>query len=823
MFQNNRQKRGNIWALFQKRTAMLVLSLAFAALIAGCGGAEEREAKYVERGKALYDQGDLVKAEVEFKNALQINPRGLEARYYMGLIAEREGNLPKAYRSYRSIVAEQPDHFRAHLKLAQYYALARQFDDAEKEAQIADGLEPNDPELITVHGNIAYGRKNYDEARRRAEAALAIDPEHEGAHLLLGKVLQAGGAGDEALRQVDHAIALNPNSVALRLLKASIYLERDQLDQVRAVYEELFAIEPENHRYRASLAQIYISRGRAEEAEGVLRAAVDAGLGGDETKLNLIDLIAATEGVDAAAAQARQFSAAEPDKHIFAFKLVSLYDRHGRRAEAAATLQDVIDRSGTEQAGLDARIALARLSLAEGDGARATALVTEVLNADPANADGLLMRAAFSLDEGQVEPAIADLRAVLRDRPNSTPALRLLAHAQTLRGDVAVAMDTLKRIVELDKTDIDSRQKLATHLAQRGNNAAALTLLDEILEIDPNSVAALQAKAGVLATQQNWAEAQAIVERLREMPEHQALAHTIEGGLHYAQGRYGEAVTAYDAAHRLSPTAVEPITGMTMSYLAQGAPEEAASFLESVLEQDPNSALAHNLLGETRLRQNKLAEAEEQFRLAISAPDDWAIPYLNLARLLIGRGDSQEALAVYQAGLEKLPDNLALQLAYAEAQEMVGDFAGARSTYEAVVKKHQDNAVAANNLAALLADYHYEDPESVRHALQLARRFEGSSNPLFVDTLGWVQFRLGDLAQARVNLERAVALMPHNPQLQYHLGMVLTQLGEHEAAVQALKKAVVDGAQYRGIDEARSTLAEVQRQQQETSNGETSG
>jgi tetratricopeptide (TPR) repeat protein len=515
--------------------------------------------------------------------------------------------------------------------------------------------------------------------------------------------------------------------------------------------------------------------------------------------------------------------AAEPDKHLFAFKLVSLYGQQDRAADAAAVLRKVITQAGTAQAGLDARVALARLFISQGDNASASEMVTEILNADPANPDGLMMRAAFSLNEGEIEAAIADLRTLLRDRPDSIPALKLLAQAQAARGEVEIAADTLKRVADLDKTDTDSRQKLAAHLAQSGNVSGALDLLDQILEIDSKSIAALQAKVGVLTAQQRWADAEATVKKVLEMPEHRAFGHTLYGGLYFAQGRYEDAAVAYEDAYRLAPTAVEPITGVTMSYLAQEAPDKAAEFLETIIEKDSKNAVAHNLLGETRLRQNEPQEAEHHFRLAMASSGNWAVPTHNLARLLAARGEINEVIAIYRAALEKQPGNVALQLALAEAQQKSGDYAGARSTYESIVEKHADNAVAANNLAALLADHHHDDSASVKRALALAQRFESSSNPYFIDTLGWVQFRLGDLPQARINLERAVALLPNNPQLQYHLGMVLARLGEHDDAVKALEKAVIDGADYPGLDNARSALADARRQKQDLATEEKSG
>ena len=55
----------------------LVLMLAASLLIA-CGGKEERKAKYLERGKAYFEEQNFDKARVEFKNVLQIDPKTAE-------------------------------------------------------------------------------------------------------------------------------------------------------------------------------------------------------------------------------------------------------------------------------------------------------------------------------------------------------------------------------------------------------------------------------------------------------------------------------------------------------------------------------------------------------------------------------------------------------------------------------------------------------------------------------------------------------------------------------------------------------------------------
>jgi len=56
------------------RIAIGAIIIALAVALISCGGPEEKKAKFFNRARALFDKGDFVKARLELKNALQIDP-----------------------------------------------------------------------------------------------------------------------------------------------------------------------------------------------------------------------------------------------------------------------------------------------------------------------------------------------------------------------------------------------------------------------------------------------------------------------------------------------------------------------------------------------------------------------------------------------------------------------------------------------------------------------------------------------------------------------------------------------------------------------------
>src|ERR1700722_8587725 len=101
-----------------RSVALASIVITMAVVISGCGGAKSRLASHMKRGQNYSQSGDFAKASVEFRNAMQIDPKDAQARVMAAEAAEKQGQLRGAYGLLQSVVEDQPGNVQARTALA---------------------------------------------------------------------------------------------------------------------------------------------------------------------------------------------------------------------------------------------------------------------------------------------------------------------------------------------------------------------------------------------------------------------------------------------------------------------------------------------------------------------------------------------------------------------------------------------------------------------------------------------------------------------------------------------------------------------------------
>jgi Flp pilus assembly protein TadD len=174
------------------------------------------------------------------------------------------------------------------------------------------------------------------------------------------------------------------------------------------------------------------------------------------------------------------------------------------------------------------------------------------------------------------------------------------------------------------------------------------------------------------------------------------------------------------------------------------------------------------------------------------------------AQLLRNVNQSREALSVLEAGLKRFPENTDLLYDYAMVAEKLDRMDLMETSLRKIMKLAPDNQHAYNALGYSLAERNIRLEEAyalVEKALRLA-----PEDPFIMDSMGWVQFRLGRLKESEALLRRAYALRP-DPEIGVHLGEVLWVIGQREDAKKLWRDA---NSKDPKNDTLKSTLARLQ-------------
>lgn len=173
------------------------------------------------------------------------------------------------------------------------------------------------------------------------------------------------------------------------------------------------------------------------------------------------------------------------------------------------------------------------------------------------------------------------------------------------------------------------------------------------------------------------------------------------------------------------------------------------------------------------------------------------------AQVLRDANRMKEAMAVMEAAVKRFPENTDLLYDYAMLAEKNNQLDIMESSLRKIMQLAPNNQHAYNALGYSLAERNIRLQEAytlVEQALKLA-----PEDPYIIDSMGWVQFRLGRLKEAEDLLRRAYVMRP-DAEIAVHLGEVLWVKGQRDDAQKLWRDAKKKDPQN---DTLKSTLARL--------------
>ena len=391
---------------------------------------------------------------------------------------------------------------------------------------------------------------------------------------------------------------------------------------------------------------------------------------------------------------------------------------------------------------LDARLALAQMAMVNGDRAAALKEIRETLVKFPSSEIAVLMLAQIIENKTEAENSLADF---LKKNPKAREVR--LAHARMLFEQSKVA---------------ESKKEFLTLLQQTPDDQTALYAL------------------GLLSAQANdKADAEKYLSA-------------------YIRNLNGQPDRERDATQAL----------MVLAQIAEDRNDvtSAMKWLDMVPVTGQSGATNATLKrAQLQAKAGKLDDARKTLSQADAENDDERVKLIvGEAQLLRDAGQLSEAMRLIEDGLELFHDNIDLLYELSMLAEKNQQFDLMESTLRKVIKLAPDSPHAYNALGYSLADRNVRLPEAydlISKALSLT-----PEDPYIMDSMGWVEFRLGRLEKAEELLRRAYAIKSDS-EIAVHLGEVLWVLGREDEAKKLWRNA---GRENPENETLKSTLQRLQ-------------
>lgn len=785
------------------RKLLLPLLLCFALF--GCESSEERAQGHYERGLALLEEGDDVRARLEFRNALKLLNTMLEPRVELARLNMKEGAFAQAFREYLRIAEQEPDNIQANIALGQLAFRIKDWENFERYSTRAAELAPEDEDVRVLALARRYMTAVGDEDGP-ARSALVAEAEELSLESPDSDILRqmridgylADNRFADALTQLDDAIVVAPENFQFYMLRLQLMNQIGDVEGLEKELRRMVGIFPESEITQANLLRFLIARNRADEAEAYLRDRVAAAPEEDTTAfMNLVQFLLLVRDRDAALDELEAVVQAKPDAYTLRAFRASLQFDTGARDDVIEEMQSIIDAAESSEDTIpqeelnNIKITLATMLNTEGNEVGARRLVEEVLADTPEMIGALKMQARWMIADDDTTGAINAMRVVLAEVDQDYEAMTIMAQAYQRAGKQGLMLNSLSLAAEAANNAPEQALRYAAALRADGKLLQAESALITSLRVQPNNIDVLAVLGQIYLEMDDLPRAEQVTDTLKKIDDEgaQSIATGFELELLQRQSGKEEVMAYLKTLTEQADGGDDAKIALIQVHLQSGETDAALVLINELIAQNPDNLTFVYFRGLTEAMAGALDVARQTFTDLTEKNPDADLGWLQLARLQTIEDDPAAVLKTLDAGLAANPDSADLLWTKASFLQEQEDIDGAIEIYEQLYGLHSGSMIVANNLASLLATYR-DDQESLERAQVIARRLVDTEVPALQDTYGWIQHRLGNTEEALAYLEPAAKGLPGDASVQFHLGEVYNALGRKEEALSQMRLAM---------------------------------
>lgn len=504
--------------------------------------------------------------------------------------------------------------------------------------------------------------------------------------------------------------------------------EMGEYERAIALLSKAYSIKPEEAGILYALMDTYLKMGDSNSAVYFGELAVALRPENKWYRLRLSEAYRQSGRFSDTVAQLHLILNYHPNDLDILFLIAGIESRRGRFEESNEAYTKILNLIGPDR---NVYFQKFQNYSAAGNQEKALEQLEEIRRIDPGNIPVLQTLSQFYLETNQVEKALDVMETALESAPEEPELLIGLADIYISQGNWAQAGEILLSIIQKDNLGADSKIEILQYVISRFNTGTSQDVIGDLLDEMIAKMVMLHDDSGYL---------------------HATL------GEHYSmQGEYDKALHHLEITTTLLPDNESAWRQRLQTIYSFGDYDEVIRVGKEADRQVPDDAFIQFFVGGAYLIQESYDNAIIWLKRAADMPSR-----RNFRSIIVGTlGDAY-------AGLDN----------WEEADE----------AYEWAIRLDSENDVALNNYAYYLSVRN----KKLEYAREMSRKALdiNPQNAAYLDTMGWIYFKMGEYDQAKKYIRAAVDTGSASPTVLEHMGDVYEKLGDLENARYYWRKAL---------------------------------
>ena len=320
---------------------------------------------------------------------------------------------------------------------------------------------------------------------------------------------------------------------------------------------------------------------------------------------------------------------------------------------------------------------------------------------------------------------------------------------------------TLKYIWEnSSKTNIKILELLIQLSYLSEEESVTVKYLRELLEYDPNNQFAIMMLAEINILNKNFIESIELLNRIKD----------------------------------IHSNSIDLFRMLLISYSNLGDYQREIDLSIEIINKFPFETIGYESLAISYLETNQYVDAIEILNEAIKIfPEEYYF-YYYLGLCYRNKSKNKQAIDYFLKALKINPNLKNIIHELAKLYNIEFDYKNSDSLFTLLLEENVNDAIIMNDYAYLIADREDVSKQKLDLALELSRNVISivPDSPEYLDTIGWIYYKMGKYQKALDYLLRSQSIDQKNLIILEHLGDVYSKLKKHDKALYIYKQIMVE-------------------------------